>query len=167
MLSHSETLVTTWLKHVWIVVQLQRTFTITSSVSHFTFPIVDHTQAAPQIDDGGSERRKPSTPDILSDGTLAIVAGTDTIKSTLAAIFYHLLLNPTCYQRLQREVDEAFPNPEDPMDFKKLGEMEYLGACMYVTYPHRGRIGGLHLPSRNETLRFDLFKPHSAGPNPP
>ena len=147
MLSHSEILVSTWPKHGWIVAQSQRTFTITSSVSHFTFPIVDRTQTVPQIDDGGSERRKPSISDILSDGTLAIVAGTDTIKTTLVATFYHLLVNPACYQHLQREVDQAFPNPEDPMDFKKLSEMEYLGACMYVTYPHRGQSGGLHLPS--------------------
>jgi hypothetical protein len=60
----------------------------------------------------------------------------------LAAIFYHLLLNPTYYQRLQDEVDQAFPNLEDPMDFRKLSEMEYLDACMYVTYPHRGPSGG-------------------------
>ena len=94
-----------------------------------------------QIDDGSSERERPSVADILSDGTLAIVAGTDTIKTTLAATFYHLLLNPTCYQRLQDEVDQAFSNPEDPMDFKKLTEMEYLDACMYVTYPYRGSNG--------------------------
>jgi len=87
------------------------------------------------------ERRKPSDSDILSDGTLAIVAGTDTIKTTLATIFYQLLLNPTCYRHLQDEVDRSFTNPEDPMDFKKLNEMEYLGACMYVTYPHRGATG--------------------------
>lgn len=94
-----------------------------------------------QGDDGETERQRPSIPDILSDGTLAIVAGTDTIKTTLAAIFYHLLLSPACYQRLRDEVDQVFPNPEDPMDFKKLSEMEYLGACMYVTYPHCGLSG--------------------------
>lgn len=95
-----------------------------------------------QSDGGDLGRQRPSVADVLSDGTLAIVAGTDTIKTTLAAIFYHLLLNPTCYQHLQDEVDQVFPNPEDPMDFKKLKEMEYLNACMYVTYPHRGLSGG-------------------------
>lgn len=96
----------------------------------------------PQIDDGELERQRPSVADVLSDGTLAIVAGTDTIKTTLAAIFYHLLLNPACYEHLQREVDQVFPHPEDPMDFKKLGEIEYLDACMYVTYTHHGLSGG-------------------------
>lgn len=88
-----------------------------------------------QVDDGSLERESPSVADALSDGTLAIVAGTDTIKTTLAAIFYHLLLNPTSYQHLQEEVDQVFPNADDPMDFNKLSEMEYLDACMYVTYP--------------------------------
>lgn len=93
-----------------------------------------------QVDGSGLEQG-PSVSDILSDGTLAIVAGTDTIKTTLAAIFYHLLLNPSSYQRLQDEVDQIFPTPDDPMDFNKLKEMEYLDACMYVTYPNRGHSG--------------------------
>lgn len=84
-------------------------------------------------DDAGLERRSPSEADILSDGTLAIVAGTDTIKTTLSAIFYHLLSNPTCYQHLQNEVDRVFPNPDDPMDFKKLSDMKYLEACINET----------------------------------
>jgi len=103
---------------------------------------VDRTQIVFQIDDGEVERQRPTVPDILSDGTLAIVAGTDTIKTTLAATFYHLLLNPTCYQHLQCEVDRIFPNPEDPMDFHKLSEMEYLDACMYVTHHPCDLIGG-------------------------
>lgn len=94
-----------------------------------------------QVDDCPSERQRPPVEDILSDGTLAIVAGTDTIKTTLTAVFYHLLLNPACYQHLRDEVDQAFPNPDDPMDFRKLSEMEYLDACVYVTYPHRGQRG--------------------------
>ncbi|KAF9787073.1 high nitrogen upregulated cytochrome P450 monooxygenase 2 [Thelephora terrestris] len=84
-------------------------------------------------DDGRLERQSPSVADVLSDGTLAIVAGTDTIKTTLSAVFYHLLLNPTCYQHLQDEVDRVFPNPDDPMDFNKLTEMEYLDACINET----------------------------------
>jgi len=94
-----------------------------------------------QVDDTPSERQRAPVEDMLSDGTLAIVAGTDTIKTTLTAIFYHLLLNPACYQHLQDEVDQAFPDPDDPMDFRKLDEMEYLDACVYVTYPHRGQSG--------------------------
>lgn len=94
-----------------------------------------------QVDDARMERQSPTVADVLSDGTLAIVAGTDTIKTTLSAIFCHLLLNPTCYQHLQNEVDRVFPSPDDPMDFSKFTEMEYLDACMYVTYPHCGQSG--------------------------
>ena len=112
------------------------------SVCHIPSISVDHTLTMSQTDDDGLERRRPTVADILSDGTLAIVAGTDTIKTTLAAVFYHLLLNPTCYQHLQDAVDQAFPNPEDPMDFNKLKEMEYLDACMCVTYPYRDPSGG-------------------------
>lgn len=36
-----------------------------------------------------------------------INAGSDTIASTLRAIFYHLLKNPASYDRLQKELDTA------------------------------------------------------------
>lgn len=71
---------------------------------------------------------------VTSDGLLALIAGSDTAATALSHIFYFLLRNPACYQRLQREIDETFPRGEDTMDFTKQTEMPYLNACMYVLF---------------------------------
>ena len=36
------------------------------------------------------------------------------------------------YERLQAEVDSAFPSGEEPLDVTKLGQMEWLNGCMWV-----------------------------------
>jgi cytochrome P450 len=61
---------------------------------------------------------------------LAIIAGSDTTSSVLTAIIYHLLLNPTAYEQLQKEVDSAFPNGEELLDAVKLSHLEWLNGCM-------------------------------------
>ena len=63
---------------------------------------------------------------------LAIIAGSDTTSSVLTAALYYLLRNPMAYERLQAEVDGAFPNGEDPLDVIKLSQMEWLNGCMWV-----------------------------------
>jgi cytochrome P450 len=67
---------------------------------------------------------------IRSDGLLATVAGSDTTATTLTAMWYYLLLNPTKFDRLQKEVDTYFPPGEEPVDFTRMVNMPYLNACM-------------------------------------
>jgi hypothetical protein len=76
------------------------------------------------------EAERPSFEDIVQNGTLAIVAGSDTTSSVLTAIIYYLLLNPAAYERLQEEVDSAFPSGEEPLDTVKLSHLEWLNGCM-------------------------------------
>ena len=61
---------------------------------------------------------------------MAIIAGSDTTSSVLTAVLYYLLCNPAAYERLQEEVDDAFPKGEDPLDVTKLGQMKWLNGCM-------------------------------------
>ena len=63
---------------------------------------------------------------------MAIVAGSDTTSSVLSAVIYYLLLNPAAYNRLQEEVDSAFPSGEEPLDTVKLSHLEWLNGCMCV-----------------------------------
>ena len=61
---------------------------------------------------------------------LAIIAGSHTTSSVLAAVLYYLLRNPVAYESLQVEVDGAFPRGGEPLDVTKLSQMEWLNGCM-------------------------------------
>lgn len=76
------------------------------------------------------ETERPSFEDLAQNGTLAIIAGSDTTSSILTAIIYYLLRNPAAYDRLQEEVDSAFPSGEEPLDAVKLSHLEWLNGCM-------------------------------------
>ncbi|KAH9035154.1 high nitrogen upregulated cytochrome P450 monooxygenase 2 [Lactarius deliciosus] len=79
------------------------------------------------------ESERPSPADIAQDGLLAIIAGSDTTSSALTAVLYYLLCNPAAYERLQAEVDGAFPDGEEPLDVMKLSQMEWLNGCINET----------------------------------
>jgi len=76
------------------------------------------------------ESERPAIDDVAQDGLLAIVAGSDTTSNTLAAVLCFLLRNPEAYERLQEEVDAAFPSGEEPVDVQILSHMEWLNGCM-------------------------------------
>lgn len=69
---------------------------------------------------------------VVADGALAIIAGSDTTASALAALFFTLMSNPDVYARLQAEVDSVYPFGSDALDTSKLMDMSFLHACMYV-----------------------------------
>jgi len=79
---------------------------------------------------GLPETKRPPVDDLVRNGMLAIIAGSDTTSSVLTAIIYYLLLNPTAYERLQGEVDGAFPSGEEPLDAVKLSQLEWLNGCI-------------------------------------
>ncbi|KAI0265783.1 high nitrogen upregulated cytochrome P450 monooxygenase 2 [Gloeopeniophorella convolvens] len=77
------------------------------------------------------ESERPSVNTVAQDGTLAIIAGSDTTSSVLTATIYYLLHNSAAYDRLQEEVDAAFPTGEDPLDVAVLKQMVWLNGCIY------------------------------------
>ncbi|KAH9983064.1 high nitrogen upregulated cytochrome P450 monooxygenase 2 [Russula compacta] len=76
------------------------------------------------------EAERPSVDVVAQDGGLAIIAGSDTTSSVLATVLYYLLLNPVAYERLQEEIDSAFPSGDEPLDALKLSHMEWLNGCI-------------------------------------
>lgn len=68
--------------------------------------------------------------ELLADGMLAIIAGSDTTATMLSHLFYFMLRHPQCAERLRKELAATFPHDEDPINFARLGEMPYLNACM-------------------------------------
>ena len=86
---------------------------------------------------------------------MSIIAGSDTSATALSHIFYFLFRRPECLQRLYAEVDEAFPQGEDTMDFTKQAEMPYLNACMLSRqFIRLSRPADLTSHYSNEALRL-------------
>ncbi|KAI0786227.1 cytochrome P450 [Abortiporus biennis] len=81
----------------------------------------------------GADKVSPPRPTIISDGILAIIAGSDTTSSILSIAFYHLLLLPEVYEKLQSEIDTYYPEGEDTFDTKHHSKMSYLDAVLNET----------------------------------
>ncbi|KAJ3555926.1 hypothetical protein NM688_g2310 [Phlebia brevispora] len=79
------------------------------------------------------EKESPSRPVVVSDGILAMIAGSDTTAVTIANIFYLLLIHGDKYNLLREEVDRYYPRGEDPLDPKDYINMHYLGAVINET----------------------------------
>ncbi|EKM50335.1 uncharacterized protein PHACADRAFT_201174 [Phanerochaete carnosa HHB-10118-sp] len=84
------------------------------------------------MDEDGHEPTKPKPEMVVIDGTLAIVAGADTTSSALSHLWALLLREPAYFERLRKEVDEAFSGA-DNIDFVKQAKMPYLNACLNET----------------------------------
>ncbi|RPD82303.1 high nitrogen upregulated cytochrome P450 monooxygenase 2 [Lentinus tigrinus ALCF2SS1-7] len=76
---------------------------------------------------------KPPVSEVTADGTLAIVAGSDTTSSVLSNVFYCLLTHPEAYARLRAEVDSYYPAGEDAFNTKHHADMPYLNAVINET----------------------------------
>lgn len=70
--------------------------------------------------------------DIFTISTANIGAGSDITAITLSAIFYYLLKNPSTYERLQFEIDNAAKEGRisDPVTFKEAQGLPYLQAVI-------------------------------------
>lgn len=77
--------------------------------------------------------RKSSITTAASEGVLAIIAGSDTVASTLTALWYYLMRDASMFNRLRAEVDMHFPFGQEPLDFSKMSRMPYLNACINET----------------------------------
>ncbi|EKM57284.1 uncharacterized protein PHACADRAFT_254974 [Phanerochaete carnosa HHB-10118-sp] len=71
--------------------------------------------------------------EIIADGILALVAGSDTTATVLSHLCYFMLRHPECAERLHKEIDATFPPGEDPLDFSRHADMPYLNACINET----------------------------------
>lgn len=83
-----------------------------------------------QTEDEVASQSEARPQDLIADGMVAIIAGSDTTATMLSHLLYFMLRYPQCGERLQKEIETTFPHGEDPVDFARLGEMPYLNACM-------------------------------------
>nr|XP_015215557.1 PREDICTED: cytochrome P450 3A40-like [Lepisosteus oculatus] len=102
-----------------------------------------------QIPDEATETKEGEKPpkgltdhEILSQSMLFIFAGYETTSSTLSFLAYNLATNPDALKKLQKEVDEVFPN-KSPVTYEALMQMEYLDMALNESlrlYPPAGRV---------------------------
>ncbi|OJT10336.1 Cytochrome P450 67 [Trametes pubescens] len=78
----------------------------------------------------GAETVTPPFAETVSNGVLAMIAGSDTTTSVLSTLFYLILADRAVYERLQAEVDRYFPLGEDPLDTKHHASMPFLNAVI-------------------------------------
>ncbi|TCD68528.1 hypothetical protein EIP91_010584 [Steccherinum ochraceum] len=70
---------------------------------------------------------------VVTEGSLVVVAGSDTVSATLSSILWCLLMNPDAYRRLQQEIDQCYPAGQDALDCAYSVEMKYLDAVINET----------------------------------
>ena len=143
-------------------------------VMSFTFPIVTFAKARmserlAEMEASDKETTNPSVargdllsmflqakndrPDFFHDGrvlTMAVsmaFAGSETTGISLAAIFYFLLRNPRCYQRLMDEIDAAVQNQmiQDRatclVSWAESQKLTYLDACVKEAFRLHPAVG--------------------------
>ncbi|KAL5478616.1 hypothetical protein ACEPAI_2801 [Sanghuangporus weigelae] len=72
----------------------------------------------------GLEKVKTPQYQSMNDILAAVVAGADTASTVLSGLFFHLLPNPSTFDRLKVEVDSEFPVTEgEPFDVVRLARM--------------------------------------------
>jgi len=67
---------------------------------------------------------------MVSNGFIAIVAGSDTTATTISNCFYYLLSNREYYTRLREEVDKAILRDDGNLDSSILQGLPLLNAVM-------------------------------------
>ncbi|KAI1613403.1 cytochrome P450 3A31 [Exophiala viscosa] len=73
---------------------------------------------------------KLTAKELLAESTTLCVAGADTSSTALAAIFFYLSHTPRAYQRLKREVRDAFESEDEIQTGPTLNKLRYLRACI-------------------------------------
>jgi len=64
------------------------------------------------------------------EGTLLIVAGSETVGNAITTMHYHLLANPEKLAKVRQELVEVMPNADTVPTLAQLRRLPYLSACV-------------------------------------
>ena len=65
--------------------------------------------------------------DLLADEAQTLLAAaSETTGNAMSMTTYYVLSNEKIYQRLLAELKEAFPNAEEPLEYRKVEKLPYL-----------------------------------------
>jgi len=67
------------------------------------------------------------TPDQVKDESYAVLnAASDTTGNAMTVAAYNVVINPEIYGRLTAELQAAFPNPNEKLEYLTLEKLPYL-----------------------------------------
>jgi cytochrome P450 len=81
--------------------------------------------------------------ELISEAGLLIIAGSDTMATAMAALFFYILHNPSTYARLEAEVLATFSDVEDIRIGPVLNSARYLHACLEESLRMSPGVGGI------------------------
>ena len=79
----------------------------------------------------------PTVDDLTDEVYIILAAAADTTGNAMTIATYNVVRNLTIYDRLTTELREAFPDPDDDMDYVVLEKLPYL-VSMRGPVPKRG-----------------------------
>ena len=68
-------------------------------------------------------------PELQENGSLLIIAGSETTATLLAGVTYFLLMNPVALEKLENEICSTFKT-EDEIDILSVNKLTYMIACL-------------------------------------
>ena len=87
---------------------------------------------SPIIEQNKGDKRKLEHEEMMSNGSLFVIAGSESIATNLSGTTYHLLKNPDTMRWIRAEVDSAFAS-EDEITPDSVSHLPYLIACLAET----------------------------------
>ncbi|KAL9582651.1 MAG: hypothetical protein Q9212_003173 [Teloschistes hypoglaucus] len=76
-----------------------------------------------------TEKEKMTDQEIISNATLFVAAGTETVTTVLSALTYLITMDSRVMRKLAKEVRESFPDTES-ITIQRVSQLEYLTACI-------------------------------------
>lgn len=61
--------------------------------------------------------------ELTAEALTQMIAGSDTTSNTSCALLFHILHNPEVLNSLQKELDQALPNPDRIPEFATVGNL--------------------------------------------
>ncbi|TFY83086.1 hypothetical protein EWM64_g922 [Hericium alpestre] len=84
-------------------------------------------------DDANIEKVRPNFGSVVADGSLTVVAGSDTSATVMTTFFYYILLHPEYMKDVRAEVDAVYSLGGDVFDaLKNPTNVPFMTACLQV-----------------------------------
>ena len=113
-----------------------------------------------------------TTEELIAEAGVLVVAGSDTVATTMTAMLFYCLHYPLVLSRLQDEIRNTFADVDEIRNGQRLDSCHYLRACLNETMrlsppvgallPREILTGGLDVDGHHFPAGIDIGVPHYA-----